>query len=67
MSERCEYGALFEDMIRDQFTFGLRDEALQKKMLESDLGLGQVTEKALAHEAARHGVAAICDMSSRLA
>ena len=31
--QACEYGALLEDMVWDQFTFGLRNEALQKKIV----------------------------------
>ena len=47
---------MLDELIRDQFIFGVSDESLQKRLLETDgLTLKMAVDKASAHESARRG------------
>ena len=51
---------MLDELIHDQFIFGVSNENLQKRLLETDgLTLKMAVEKALAHESARRGAAVI--------
>ncbi|GFR63427.1 hypothetical protein ElyMa_001894800 [Elysia marginata] len=53
LSEHCNFGAVLQTTLRDRFVCGLRDEAIQKQLLqERDLTFEGATNLALAMEMA---------------
>ena len=57
LSEFCEFGGNLKDSLRDRFVCGLRNEAIQKKLLSiSDLTYEKALETALAMESASKDV-----------
>ncbi|KAL1454687.1 hypothetical protein MTO96_043719, partial [Rhipicephalus appendiculatus] len=60
LSEHCEFGVSLEDMLRDRLVCGVRDEALQRRLLaETALDFKKAYEKALAAEYATRQTSAI--------
>ena len=54
LAERCDYGALREQMIRDRLVVGLHDAALAEKLqLESELKLEDAVKRARNSEAVK--------------
>ncbi|KAL1480420.1 hypothetical protein MTO96_051040 [Rhipicephalus appendiculatus] len=59
-SEHCEFGVSLEDMLRDRLVCGVRDEALQRRLLaETAFDFKKAYEKAVAAEYATRQTAAI--------
>ena len=53
LATHCNFGNYLEDALRDRFVCGLRNEAIQKRLLaETDLTLGKAMELAQGMEAA---------------
>ncbi|KAL1444411.1 hypothetical protein MTO96_029888 [Rhipicephalus appendiculatus] len=60
LSEHCEFGVSLEDMLRDRLVCGVRDEALQRRLLaETALDFKKTYEKAVAAEYATRQTAVI--------
>ena len=55
----CTFGTYFEEALRDRFVCGLRNEAMQRRLLsETDLTLTRAMELALGMETAEHNTRA---------
>ncbi|CAN7977120.1 unnamed protein product, partial [Ixodes persulcatus] len=51
LSEHCDFGPTLDDMLRDRFVCGLREESLQRRLLsEPELTFSVAKEKAIAAE-----------------
>ncbi|KAL1473856.1 hypothetical protein MTO96_038412 [Rhipicephalus appendiculatus] len=60
LSEHCEFGVSLEDMLRDILVCGVRDEALQRRLLaQTALNFKKAYDKAVAAEYATRQTAAI--------
>ena len=57
LSEHCEFGDFLDSALRDQLVLGLRNEAVQKRLLsEKDLTLKKATDISIAMEIANKDV-----------
>ncbi|KAL1476712.1 hypothetical protein MTO96_036303 [Rhipicephalus appendiculatus] len=64
LSEHCEFGVSLEDLLRDRLVCGVRDEALQRRLLaETALDFKNACEKAVAAEYAKAVESASWDYS----
>ena len=53
LSENCGFGDTLEDMLRDRLVCGIRDDAIQKRLLaEHDLNFAKAIELAQSMETA---------------
>ena len=55
LSQRCEFGNVLDDMLRDRIVCGINDQAIQKQLLlEAVLDFAKAKEVAIAMESADH-------------
>lgn len=65
LAQHCNFGDVLDTTLRDRLVCGVRDEALQRRLLaEATLTFPQAMERALAAEAAMRHVAEIRNASS---